>query len=292
MNTILLAFLACSGDEGKTDDSTNTGNSGPVFEDYVNSQVTYSGDTTCYNGEWLPAPTFCEGCQTDQTLAGLVNDFEKDEPVADASVEFYFNDTVNGTPDVSMDADSNGQFTATVPVCQPIGYKTYTPVDWNQTRDTYEVHQVWGYETSGTLNETVNSVSISTSKSIPALLGVEWTTGTGIIAGTAFDCNEDPITGAEVIVKAADGSIVDADIFYFVDEFPNQNQAETSEDGLWVVVNVPTGTWNVEMYGWDGSTHVLLGATTLEIKADSVNISNIYTGHEDGIAYPASCLAQ
>ncbi len=293
----LTLMLACDGgdpdDTKTTADDSGTTNSDLVLEDFINTNVTYTGDTTCFTSpNWLAAPALRAEAGTLVDLDGWVEDFESGDNVAEASVEFYFSDNISGSPDVTTTADGNGAFSAQVPVCQPIGYKTYTPADWEQTRDTFEVHQIWGYEDDMLLTEPINSVSVSTSKIIPAILGVEWTTGTGIIAGTAYDCNEDPITGAEVVVKNSAGNIADVNIFYFVDSFPNQSQPETSPDGLWVVVNVPVGTFTVEMYVWDGSQHVLMGITSLEIKADSVNISNIYTGYEDGLRYPDSCLAQ
>jgi hypothetical protein len=47
------------------------------------------------------------------------------------------------------------------------------------------------------------------------------------------------------------------------------------------------------MYVWDdaSASQKLIGSTTLEVKANSVNISNIYTGHDDGIRYPDACVA-
>ena len=60
---------------------------------------------------------------------------------------------------------------------------------------------------------------------------------------------------------------------------------------LWVVMNIPAGTWTAEVWGFDGTDYVMLGATVLQINAGSVNISNIYTGITDGIWYPSSCLS-
>lgn len=292
---VLSALVACNGDSTnesgpKTDDSGGT--TGPELGDYIDVDVPYiASDETCFTeGTWLDAPTLIDGATVDVTLNGTVNDFESGDPVADASVELYFSDDINASADVTATADGNGGFSTTVPACTPIGYKTYTPADWEQTKDTYEVHQVWGLEDP--LTEDVNSVSVSTSKIIPAILGVEWTPGTGIIAGTAYDCTENKIEGAQVVVKDSSGNIADVDIFYFIDDFPNADQPYTSPDGLWVAVNVPTGTFNVEMYGFNGTDHTLLGITTLVIKADSVNISNIYMGRDDGIYYPDSCIAE
>ena len=68
-------------------------------------------------------------------------------------------------------------------------------------------------------------------------------------------------------------------------------QPWTNDDGLWVGINVPAGTWIADMYIWDGAAHVLIGSTTLQLNAGAVYISNIYTGVGDGIGYPPSCLA-
>ena len=293
---LALALAGCDGgtatddSSGKTDDSGGT--DGIELSKYINTNVTYTGDTTCFTPPtWLAKPTLCDGCTADHALKGWVEDFESGDNVPQADISLFFSDDISSAADVETKADANGDFSATVPACTPLGYKTSTPVEWEQTKDTYEVHQIWGFEADGELTEPINSVSVSTSKIIPAMLAVEWQPGTGIIAGTAYDCNEDPITGAQVVVRAEDGTIVDADIFYFIDSFPALNQPESSEDGLWVAVNVPPGDWYVDMYVWDGSTHVLMGTTVLEIKPDSVNISNVYTGHDDGIYYPASCIA-
>ncbi len=71
-----------------------------------------------------------------------------------------------------------------------------------------------------------------------------------------------------------------------------RDQPHTSEDGLWVTMNVPEGDWTIQLWGLIDGAEVLLGATQLTTYADSINISNIYTGYGDGVYYPASCLAE
>ena len=44
------------------------------------------------------------------------------------------------------------------------------------------------------------------------------------------------------------------------------------------------------MWVYNGSELQLLGATNLTMVPDSVVISNIYTGIEDGVYLPASCV--
>ncbi len=295
----LLLTVGCGDKGGAGPGGTNPTDSGatgtgPAFEDFINVDVVYTATQMDYTPgtDWLTR-TADPSCLKDQTLDGLVSDFQEDEPVPGASVEMYFNDDIDAAADVSVDeVDSEGKFSATAPVCKAIGYKTSTPVEWEETKDTYEVHQVWGYEADGVLSETLNSVSIATASIIPAVLGVEWDPSTGIIAGTAYDSAEEPITGAQVFIHDGTGKAPPlVSIFYFISSFPNASQPYSSEDGLWVAVNVPVGTWTAEMWVWDGTQHVKLGQTVLNIKPDSVNISNIFTGFGDGIRLPDSCLS-
>ena len=37
----------------------------------------------------------------------------------------------------------------------------------------------------------------------------------------------------------------------FVDNFPNRQQLWTSDDGLWVAINIPVGDWIIEMWIYD-----------------------------------------
>ncbi len=301
MRTVLfsLALIAPAvllGCTGKTTDDTggtDTGdtNTALTFEDFVNVTDTYVGDGTCYDGVAWIDQTVGAGCTSDVTVSGTVSDFQQDEPVPEASVNIWSNDDINTAADQSFDVDSNGAGTMTVSACTPIGYETYTPVEWEETVNTYEVHQVYGWDPSGADTDTWNSVSVATSKLIPSLLGLEWSPGTAIIAGTAYDCNEEPIQHAQVFIHDADGNIpADLAVRYFANKLPNSDQPDTNDDGLWSAVNVPPGEWIVEMWVNNGTDLEMLGATHLTIMPDSVVISNIYTGIDDGVYLPASCL--
>ena len=299
---ILPFFLiACDGGDG-TSDGTDTGDgSSERTESYfINTTVPYEGDSTCEGSEFASVDP---AKQVTVTLNGEVSDFQTEDEVPDATVKVWLGDDINAATDDELTADSNGAFSTSLPTCTPIAYGTFTPAEWEETVDTYEVHQIFGYDEDGVIDETVNSVSVATSKIIPSVIGIEWDESTGIVAGTAFDCEmgtdgESEYFGhAQVLIHDADGNIPQtADIFYFDDyDLPtsHQNASDVNPlNGLWVAVNVPVGTWIVEMKGFNGTTYDLLGSTVLEIKAGSVNISNIYAGKDDGISYPASCLAE
>lgn len=287
-------LVACT---GKTTDDTGDGtdtsdtSTGPAFEDFVNVTETYIGDAACYDGVAWIDQTVGAGCTADITVSGTVSDFQTDEPVPGASVKIWSNDDINGTPDQSFDVDSNGSGTITVPACTAVGYETYTPVEWEETVNTYEVHQVYGFDASGATTDTWNSVSVATSRLIPSLLGLEWSPGTAIIAGTAYDCNEDPIQHAQVFIHDADGNIpADLAVRYFANGLPNSDQPDSNDDGLWSAINVPPGEWIVEMWVYNGTELQMLGSTHLTMMPDSVVVSNIYTGIDGGVYLPASCL--
>jgi hypothetical protein len=291
---LLLLLAACDGGGSKDTDTAGGADDTRGFDYFVFTNDAYTGDTVCVGGE-LPAVDPAK--QVNVTYNGEVHDFQTENEVSEATVRFWLGDDISGSPDDEQTADADGNFTTTVPTCTPIAYGTFTPPEWEETVDTYEVHQVYGFEESGTVDgEWVNSVSQSTSKIIPSVIGIEWDSSTGIIAGTAFDCNEAEIGNAQIFIHDAAGAApVTGEIFFFDDNnLPTSHDELTAtnpENGLWVAVNVPVGTWTAEMWGWSGTEHVLLGSTVLNILAGSVNISNIYAGHDDGIAYPASCLA-
>lgn len=297
-----FSLISCDGGDGGTDAvDTGDGASERTESYFINTTVQYEGDNTCQGTDFgTPDPAK----QVDVTFNGEVHDFqESDDTVDEATVQIWHGDDITGTPDETLTADVNGAFTTTLKVCTPIAYGTSTPPEWEETVDTFEVHQIFGYDADGVVDEWINSVSQATSQIIPAVIGIQWDESTGIVAGTAYDCDggvdgETEFFGnAQVLIRDADGNIPQtADIFYFDDlDLPTSklNQPQVNPiNGLWVAVNVPVGQWIVEMKGYNGTDYDLLGTTVLDIRAGSVNISNIYAGKFDGISYPKSCLAE
>jgi hypothetical protein len=265
---------------------------------FINTTAPYAvADGSCWTvGSAYVTDSPLPEYVTTQTLNGKVQDFQTEESVYNASVDFWFGDDISAASDLQPSVDPNtGAFTAEVPVCQPIGYRTSDP--YGDTVPTYEVHQVWGYQADGTLDETVNSVSEATASLIPAIIGIDWDRTTGIIAGTVYDCNEKGVENAQVWFHNVDDDAPPAvgEIFYFDSNdlpAPQDVESDTNTNGLWVAVNVPVGTWTVEAEGWNGTSYDLLGGTTLTIEEGSVNISNIHIGHGDGVAYPSECLEE
>lgn len=306
MRSVLWAAvvgIGCSGAKGGGDDTgggggdDGGGGGSDRFAEFINVTTAPVGDFTGFEagfdgngGAWL-SQTVDPAKVTEVGFTGTVEDFQENTPVADATVEMWFSDVIAGSPDFTDVSDAAGLVTGTVPTCAPLAYKTSTDPALAETKNTFEAHQVYGADAS--VDDILNSVSTTTYQIIPSLLGVSPDGDKGTVAGTAYDSNGDPVEGAQVVVKDANGNIPDSLVVkYFVDSFPNRNQLYTSPDGLWVAINLPPGEYTIEMYVSDGADgHLLMGATVLSVYADSINISNVYTGFGDGVKYPASCLA-
>ncbi len=305
---ICLLALACSGgDKGGLSTGTSTtddggGGSGgpPVFEDFINTTVTATGDFTGFEGGkdaaggWLDPGAPAEGCVVERPVAGMIEDFESELGVGEATLEVWYVDAVSGAADLTLTSDpgTTGSISGgSMLVCQPLTYKVSTDPALDDTVPTIESHLVVAY-TDGSVGERFNSVSKSTYQLIPSLLGISVDPTRGTAAGTVYDMNGAPVKGAQVIVRDASETIPSGMVVrYFIDRFPNRDQPETSEDGLWVAVNIPPGDWAIDAYIYDGSGgYLLMGSTTVTIFADSINIGNIQVGY-DGVRYPDTCLS-
>lgn len=292
---LLLPLLAgCPGSTTQDTDDTSTGPGPGEFEHYIDVQAAPSGVLTCHTpGEdWL-VQEVDEALQVVETHTYRVEDFEKETPVVDATVDIWLDDVAEGPPDASKQVDNSGLVSFDLPSCTPFSYRATTPPELGETIDTYEAHQVFPPLAANAGPIPYNSVSETTYRVIPGLLGVDVNPGDSIIAGTAYDCAGEPIEGAQVVVRDASGEIPeDLVVKYFIENFPNRDQLHTSADGLWVAINVPPGTATVQAWVSDGAGgHLLIGETVLTSYADSINISNITTGYGDGVVYPEACLA-
>lgn len=309
--SISLVLLFGCGDGGPGGDGPDDGIS--RFQELVfldTEGVTTKGDFTGFtpaadadSAQWLTQDVD-EALQADVAVSGIVEDFEKNTPVAQATVAVWYDDVIDASPDFSATSDNNGAVTVTAPACTQTAYRVTTDAALAETRTTFKAHHIYPYSASGQVDDGLFiSVSSVTYQLIPTILGVTVDPDKAVIAGTAFDVTRDPATGsdvdagkiegAQIVVYDAQGNIPDSLVVnYFTDGFPDRDQLWTSADGLWVASNVPPGDLRVEMWGHLDGELVLLGATELQSEASGINIANIFAGFGDGVKYPADCLAR
>ena len=290
---LVLSLAAC--DDGSTTDTDDTGtDTGPkTFEDFVYLTESPKGDISCYTpGEaWNTQQVDSEKITTLTGTTALVEDFQDDTPVPEATLLVWFDDEAGGPPDSDDISGQDGKVTVDLPTCTPVAYKTSTDPALEATVDTYEAHQIFGAD--GSIDPFL-SVSQTTYKLIPGILGLKVDAGHAVIAGRVYGCDGEPVENVQIVVKrkGTDEISQEGVIKYFEDEFPNRAREWTSADGLWNAINVTNGEYTAEAYVWNGASHDLIGATEVKIVPDSINISNIYVGYGNGVKYPDSCVAQ
>ncbi len=298
----LFALGACLGDKETEETGQDTADAA-FFGSLINAAdpiLTENGDAddlTCWTAgdAWLSESPVAD-CQVDSAVSGVLKDFETDDPVDAATVEIFLGDSIpeGAAADQSATTDTSGNmsFPDPIPTCSPFTYRASTDPARDETIITIDAHQVLAPVAAQ--EGEFQSVSTATYAIIPSLLGVSVDETKGAAAGTAYDCNGDPIEGAQVIVRDAEGNYPDSQVVrYFESDFPVRDRTTTSADGLWVVLNVPEGRGNiVELYGVleTGGNPTLLATSPVDVFADSLNISSVSFGYGDGVVYPAACL--
>ncbi len=292
---LALGFVACDGGETDTDpegtevgDETAADITARKFAEIVTvTDAVAADDAACWSAgdDWL-TQTVDTAKQIDETRSVLAEDFQDGTAVGSATVNVYNGNDVTATADTTVITGADGTADITVASCTPVGIQ----VSAAGTKNTYESHQV--FETvADASGDVLNSVSDSTYTLIPSLLGVSIDDDKSVIAGALYDCNGDPIENAQVVVRDQDGNIPDSLVVnYFVNSFPSRDQAATSPDGLWIVMNLPEGDWDVEAYVSDGAGgHDLVGTSAVTNFADTIGVGSIYWGFDGGVWYPETC---
>ncbi len=298
-------------DDSAADDDTVTDDDDATGDDYRHELTVTKplvGDLSCITTPQDPGAAL----HTDETaeLQGLVLDFSEDENVVGAYVNVWGdNDSTQAPAWESAEDDPDGTSTdglAAVPsgivyACTPYAYLTYTNFNPATTQPTYELGTILppsgGAPWSGG-DANFTSVSYVTAQLIPLTLSIDPAAGKGIAAGTFEDCNGDPIANGQVIVRDGDGNKAsDVYIRYFVDELPDRDQQWTSEDGLFGAIDVPVGSWFMELWGvpngfdtagcldTDADGRCLVTRIGIYVDADSVNIANAKMK-----PYPEACF--
>lgn len=245
-----------------------------------------SGDLSCV-GQDLPLPP--ASAQVDQAVTGTVLDLQTGTPVARAEVDVSYADTVSATPDVVATADASGAYSATVRACTPYARTTLAGGD---SLPTYAVHRA---DAPGEAEEAW-SVATETPTVVAALVGTSWDEDTGFIFGSVLDCGGGPVGAVQVYLHDDAGTAAPSELVYYFDHAslpaPRHDAPEVDADnGLFVVVGLPEGTWTAEVWGSTGAGLVRLAAAPVESVGGAVTEVDLVAGRADGVQYAASCTA-
>ncbi|MSQ03822.1 MAG: hypothetical protein EXR71_18365 [Myxococcales bacterium] len=279
--------LTCEGDA----DSDADADPGRRFDHFVFTTEAYVGDDSCAGDDPVEPDA---ACREVVTVTGGVVDFQTEDEVAEAAVEWWIDDDPTGSVDVEAATGRSGQFELSTFACQPMSIITSTLPEWEATVDTLQQHRVYAWESDGEVLADAFSVSEVTTRLLPGILGVEWDRDSAMVLGTVLDCGGEPVEHAQVFVHddRGDGA-PDAEVYYFDDySFPatRDEQPDASDNGQWLALNLPDGEWTADAWGWDGSDYVRLGSTPLLAREGAVTLIDIQVNTDEGVVWPDSCL--
>jgi len=258
---------------------------------YIDTTELPSGDLDCYDGStWNDLDIDPDCTDQDFFFDKLVADFETGDAVPDATVAFFLsNDPSDGSEPIVETTDSTGKLGALdLPGCTPFSTSVTTDPALAETKTTIQQH--WIYAGGVHVGGEVTSVSSTTYMLIPSLLGVSVDPSRALLAGMVLDCDGDPMAGAQVVFRSADGSIdTTQQVNYFVNDFPNREQATTSDDGLFLVTNAPVGQGRLEAWTWNGDEHVRQAMGDTNSEADAFTWVDLHVGLAHGVLVPPDC---
>jgi hypothetical protein len=196
-----------------------------------------------------------------------------------------------GSADATGRADNDGRFSTTAPTCTPLSFGTSTPEAWEETVPTYMQHTALAYGHIGLTSVTLPSFAENTARLIPALLGVEWTEGTGLVIATVVGCDGEPVGKAQAYLHdGTGGAPAEEEVFYFARGLPSSTATSTNgDDGLVIALGLPPGSWTLSGFAFEGGL-VEIGSAPVAVVADAVTVVTLVVGRDDGVNYPGICF--
>jgi hypothetical protein len=260
----------------------------------------------------MPPNFMCDGIDTapaggaEISFTFHVQDFQEDTATSGVCVKFYPDNVLNAdpcTPGSGMDfmSDAMGNFTVMDMADSWYGFRIFPktgPTPTTTVVGSIQINESAPSAAAGTVEG--NSVSQATLNLIPAVLGFARAPDTALIAGTAYDCDEEPMYGVQVRLFNADRTPIpegsrrpDPHFRYFDGEdFPNGDQPWTHVDGLYAIGNIPVPADGQPIYveTWGRQTadaeEEMIGCERVPVIADTVSIINVAPRRMDG---PTRC---
>ena len=313
-----LTVAACGDDGGKTpidapkaeDIGFNkpTGSLKAAFETSKNNWTELGpANLTC-----LGTPSADVATTVAVALTTRVDDFQSGNSVPGTSVT-VFRDQDAGTPfNAPVISDST---TANVTVTIPTGVKRFGfKMTNSNSLDTLLLNQTVDPAMATQMLDHIQSVSTATAQTLPALIGVSRTPGTGILAGAVRDCGQagrmsgtsvasgpQELTNFIATVSSTDGTVgtvtdvahlPGVDTYYFSSSVGlpvrHSQQDASSKDGLFMAIEMqPTPTAYVQIWGYKTDADMAADKLTLIAQLKTAVIADVViTGSYEPLRTP------
>lgn len=216
------------------------------------------------------------------SISGQVRDFVTGDAVANATVDVFAGLDYLGASLATATSSASGQYTVTVPS------GTRGPLSWrvraSETLDTYLVNDTVNLGGAAVTGSNRSSVDNTTASLLATLLGQSRRAGTGIVVGTARDCQRRGLLNviATLSLTSSRGTnnrptfVPDAQVYYYsaTPELPARRTAfsSTSSNGLYMALQVPAvaaATCYAQLWGFRTAADVARGAAGLSLLSET-----------------------
>lgn len=233
-----------------------------------------------------------------------VEEFRDGRTNEDLCVRFYADNmpAVGDTCDATsgLQTDNDGRISVTSPAGAWYAYRVYPksgPTAARTIEGSVQVNERAPTESGATLR--ARSISAATLDLIPTVLGISRVPGSAIVAGTVYDCDDEPAYGAITRVYRDDGTFVaegrrnDDPHYRFFDgnSSPSADQEYTNVDGLFGLINlqVAAGGEFVWVESWgrrsDGEPEVI-ACERIPVFPGTISIINLRPLRSDAPSCP------
>lgn len=247
-------------------------------------------DFTCLNTASADLAT-----QVPVVLSTVVRDFQTDNLVPNTSVTVFHDQDIQ-TPFDTKTADGSAAIAFDLPVgTRRFGYKM---VD-SSSMDTLLLNQKVDSAIPAQTEVSIRTVSKSTAQTLPALIGISRTPGSGVLAGLMRDCKAREMSNFVATVTTNQARTADdivhapgADSYYFAASVGlpvrHNQKPMASEDGLFMIVELsPSPIAYVQVWGYVDDA--ALAADDLKLVAEletQVIADTVITGSYEPLRTP------
>jgi hypothetical protein len=260
-SVLVVTLVAACGDDGATPPDA------PKVEDIGFNKPTgvLKANHEVSKNNWVedgPADLSCLGTPSSDmpttvavALTTRVDDFQSGSARPNTTVTIFANqdtETMIGAPVVS---DTNAMLTVNIPVgTKRFGFKMKEA----NSLDTLLLNQTVEPDAAAQTLGHIQIVSTATAQTLPALIGVSRTPGTGILAGAVRDCAKKEMSNFIATVSSTDATVTHlpgVDTYYFSASVGlpvrHSQQDFSSKNGLFMSIEMaPTPTAYVQVWGY------------------------------------------
>ncbi|MCW5804227.1 MAG: hypothetical protein KIT31_17780 [Deltaproteobacteria bacterium] len=284
----MLAAAACGDDGGAAPDAP------PKDIGFNKPTKSLKGNREVADNQWMelgPADLACLGTPSadaattvDVALSTKVTDFQSGNLAPGTSVIAFPNQSIGQPFGAAVVADEMAKLTLTIPTgTKRFGFKMTS----DSALDTLLLNQTVLPDMAAQMLGQIQSVSKTTAQTLPALIGVSRTAGTGVLAGAVRDCANHEISNFIATVSSTKGEVnhVDgADTYYFSSSVGlpvrHSQKAASSEDGLFMIIELQAAPKAfVQVWGYVNDTDLAADKLTLVAELETAVITDtVITG--------------